>query len=128
MRSPVQLLFCLIAAIGCVSWRAAWCDVLVHPYLQNPSSTAMSIYWVTDTDEPGQVSVSLADGTQRITLPSQPVQKSELNYGPSELSKLPGGEAPLLPYVHRVRVEGLQPGTTYAYSLTQGKATFSRQF
>lgn len=128
MNFPVRLHICLIAAIGCVSWRAARCEVLVHPYLQNPSSTAMSIYWVTDTDEPGQISVSMVDGTQLSTLTSDPVQKAELNYGPSELTHLPEGEAPSLPYVHRVRVEGLQPAMTYTYTLTQGVSTFLRRF
>lgn len=124
----MKLFSCLIAAVGCVSCRTAWCDVLVHPYLQNPSSTAMSIYWVTDTDEPGRLTIEMADGTQPKSFTSTPEQKSELNYGPSELSALPGGKAPGFPYVHRVRVEGLQPGTTYAYTVMQGASKFEREF
>ncbi|MCA9110052.1 MAG: metallophosphoesterase family protein, partial [Planctomycetaceae bacterium] len=123
----MKLLVYLVAAIGCTSLRTAWCDVLVHPYLQNPSSTAMSVYWVTDTDEPGELSINSTDGTELLTFTSDPVQKAELNYGPSELSLLPGGKAPDLPYVHNVRVDGLQPGTTYIYTLTQGKSKFSRR-
>lgn len=101
--------------------------VLVAPYLQNPSESAMTVIWFTDTDVPGEVVV---EGVG--SFPSTPEQALVLDYGDSELAYIHGernfggihaeveeGAAPPLAYRHLVRIEGLEPGTSYPYEVIQ---------
>lgn len=101
--------------------------VLVAPYLQHPTESAISILWFTDTDVPGEV---IVDGVGSFA--SLPEQALTLDYGDSEVAyihgeknfggihaRLEAGETPPLAYRHRVRIEGLESGTTYAYEVKQ---------
>jgi hypothetical protein len=100
----------------------------VRPYLQNPAPDAMSICWVTRSAESGQLTVGPAEGPPFVTLTSTPALKRELSYLPHEIPFLPGGRAPAPPHWHRLRVEGLQPGTAYRYTVRQGGEMFSHEF
>ncbi|MCA9097752.1 MAG: metallophosphoesterase, partial [Planctomycetaceae bacterium] len=51
-----------------------------------------------------------------------------LAYHANEVPLLPGGVDPGNPYQHRIRVTGLQEGTTYSYSVVQGAETFNGTF
>ncbi|WP_226944752.1 FN3 domain-containing metallophosphoesterase family protein [Pseudomonas sp. FME51] len=101
--------------------------VLVLPYLQNPTDTAISVIWFTDTDVAGELVV---DGVGSFT--SEPELVEALGYGDSEVEYIHGernfggihadvaaGQAPALPYRHLVRVEGLSAATTYEYQVRQ---------
>lgn len=99
----------------------------VNPYLQNPASDAMTVMWFTQENVPGTLTVQLpGGGTQVYT--STPVLASGLAYHPNEVAQLPGGTDPGIPYQHRIRVTGLQAGTTYNYSVVQGSETFANSF
>lgn len=98
----------------------------VNPYLQNPATDAMTIMWFTQENVAGTLTVNLPGGPQNFT--STPVFAPELAYAPQEVSLLPGGVDPGSPYKHRIRVTGLQPGTTYSYTVHQGAETFVGQF
>ncbi len=111
-----------------LSEQAAPSDVIVDPYLQNPAPDAITICWVTQSDTPGQLTVSPPDGPPVKELTSAPVSQPELGYRRSEAALLPGGTAPAAPHLHRIRVEGLTEGTTYRYTVQQGNETFKRQF
>lgn len=116
-------------ALNCCDLSSAiLADVIAGPYVQNPAQDAMTICWVTTTDASGRLTVSMTDGTRLQTLNSVPVHKQELTYGPNEAAHLPGGAVPGPPHLHRIRVQGLKPGTTYRYILQQGSQTFSREF
>lgn len=89
----------------------------VLPYLQNPAPNAMSVHWLSNQNEPGTLTLE-SDGR---TWNSQPVKATTLRY--NEISPEPGGPHPDVPYLHQVRVTGLQPGGDYKYSVTQGGET-----
>ena len=110
----------------------------VLPYLQNPTDSAITVVWFTDTDVPGELQI---DGVGTYT--STPEQAVALTYGDSEVAYIHGdrnfgethadvaaGEAPALPYKHAIRVDGLMAATAYAYTVRQpgAESSFSAQF
>jgi len=110
----------------------------VLPYVQRPTTEGITVIWFTDTNVPGELQVS-----GHGSYPSEPVLAERLTYGASEVAYLHGdtnyggahagledGEAPVLPYRHSVRVEGLVAATTYDYTVVQPGAaqTFSSTF
>lgn len=109
----------------------------VYPYVQNPSSTAMTVTWFSDSAEPGTVSVEGID-----SFISEPQLAEALSYGASEIEYIHGennfgaihpyaadGEAPAASYKHSVRITRLTPDTSYSYSVAQpGANTFSSEF
>jgi len=99
----------------------------VNPYLQNPATDAMTIMWFTQENTPGTVTVNLPGGGTQV-YNSTPVQVGALAYHANEVPLLPGGVNPGNPYQHRIRVTGLQGGTTYSYSVVQGSETFTNTF
>lgn len=94
----------------------------VKPYLQNPAADAITIIWFTETNVPGTLTVNLsAGGTQVMT--SIPELRSELEYHPGEAMT---GRSNA-PWMHRIRVTGLEAGTDYSYEVKQGTDTFTGQ-
>lgn len=106
----------------------------VLPYIQNPSSTAITVSWFSDSDKPGELSI---DGVGQFM--SEPEQADALTYGSSEIEYIHGeknyssaheyavaGEAPKPGFKHSIRVNSLSPDTTYTYSVNQpGASEFS---
>lgn len=88
----------------------------VTPYLQNPSQDAITIRWLSNANEAGTVTVDKAGGA--VQLKSMPEEAKALSYNP--FGEEPGGPHPGLPYLHRVRVTGLEPNTEYRYRVQQG--------
>src|SRR5437868_6348905 len=88
----------------------------VFPYLQNPTQEAITVRWLSDSEDPGILTVETPDG--RRTLPSQPVRARALAYNPFHPE--PGGPHSGLPWLHSIRVKGLRPGTKYDYQVRQG--------
>ncbi|PCM44407.1 metallophosphoesterase family protein [Marinobacter sp. ANT_B65] len=109
----------------------------VLPYVQNPSSTAITVSWFSDSAEPGTISV---DGIGSFT--SESGLAEALTYGTSEIDYIHGdsnfgethpgvvgGEAPAPSYKHYARITRLAPGTSYNYSVEQpGASIFSSTF
>lgn len=104
---------------------AAQTQYRVYPYLQNPSHDAMSILWLSEDDQPVTVTV---EGVG--TFKSQPVLAKNLDYSDGELAYIHGeknfgqifahvakGQAPSLPYQHRIRITGLTANTQYTYQV-----------
>ena len=120
---------CLASALfGLWGLPIARAEVLVAPYLQNPARDAMTILWATDTSASGSLIVASLDGQLLHQSSSVPQLKLELGYESADVASLPAGKAPGPPYLHRIRVTGLQPGATYQYMVRQEGETFSRQF
>jgi hypothetical protein len=88
----------------------------VLPYVQNPAQDAMTVRWLSDSKEPGVVTVG-APPAQCVHR-SQPKLVETLAY--NTFKPEPGGPHPSLPYLHSVRIAGLQPGARYSYKVRQG--------
>ena len=100
----------------------------VLPYLQYPAPDAMTILWFSEELTPGQLSwwekdVGLVDSVE-----SNPIAADALAYSTWEDTMFFKGEAPSFPYQHRIRLEGLNPGTSYEYQVNQGGDSFSAFF
>lgn len=100
----------------------------VNPYLQNPTSDGMTLIWFTDDNKPGQVFFGPEDSKDFRSEYSSPVPAPALMYSLWEDSLFFNGEAPPAPYRHRVRMEGLEPASTYKYNLIQGGYGFGGEF
>ena len=86
----------------------------VRPYLQNPAPDAMTIRWLSPDGTPGRV--LCADAEYRST----PVACPELDYQPAEPADRRHA-AP--PFLHAVRITGLEPATSYPYVVEQAGET-----
>ncbi len=64
----------------------------------------------------------------KIDIASIPVLAEALAYSAWEDTAFFEGLAPSIPYRHRVRIEDLDPNTTYEYSVTQGTGYFNSSF
>ena len=82
----------------------------VRPYLLAPAPDAMTVRWLSESGAAGTVE---CNGTTRT---STPVLARDLDYQNAEPLELQHA-AP--PYVHSVRIDGLEPATSYPYSVTQ---------
>ena len=89
-------------------------DFRVTPYLQNPTSDAITIRWLSDTDDPGSLSIN------GQILGSTPTLAATLAYQAAEPA---GDRYPGLPWLHSVRVTGLNANTAYPYAVNQGAST-----
>lgn len=90
----------------------------VLPYLQNPSSTSMTVRWLTQSEVPGELIVEIPDNPRSIK--SKPVRAKALVTNP--FGEEPGGPHPEAPWIHSITVTDLQPGTRYAYQVVQPTA------
>ncbi|WP_052436713.1 metallophosphoesterase [Georgenia sp. SUBG003] len=98
----------------------------VLPYLQQPGEDAMTLSWVSETDEPGTVTVSGPGLRGRTTLTSEPRHLDLMEYTEAELAQ----EIPDLQqgswlranssYKHTVTLDGLKADHTYRYTVEQG--------
>lgn len=112
-------------------------DFRIKPYLQNPSSDAMTIMWFSESEKSGELFV---EGVGRFK--SVPVQAEDLNYADSEISYIHDpnknqgaihqgveqSQAPALPYLHRIRVTGLKANQNYVYQVNQAGNIFESTF
>jgi 3',5'-cyclic AMP phosphodiesterase CpdA len=105
-------------------------DFRVHPYIQNPSSTSMTIQWFSHSLSSGIVEVSCEDAasspTSVIQRESSPELANTLAYNPFQ--EEPGGPHPSLPFRHTIVLDDLKPLTKYRYRVTQGSDTVEGSF
>lgn len=81
----------------------------------------MTIRWLSDSNVAGTFTMTGPGGP--IELVSNPSQATTLGYNPFGVE--PGGPHPALPYLHTVRVTGLNPGGSYNYSVNQNGSIFN---
>jgi hypothetical protein len=109
-------------------------DLRVNPYLQSPSSDGMYFTWFTESATPGLLSITGGGLSSPLQFNSTPMAQPLLAYTNAEKTQNIGGLVQGswllgdMPHKHAVDVRGLQPGTTYGYTLTQGGQTFSSTF
>ena len=105
----------------------------VNPYLQNPSAKGISVTWFTIKDVDATLSVTGPGLSKPLTFQSDATLAPVLAYTTAEKNQLLAGikDSWLIDnnnYKHTVAVDGLQPGKTYTYTVTQGSSTFSSTF
>lgn len=82
----------------------------VRPYLQNPAADGMTVRWLSDSSEPGVVACD------DRTFTSAPRLCRELAY---QITEPAARQHPSPPFLHSVRITGLEPATSYPYTVTQ---------
>lgn len=113
----------------------------VHPYLQSPSSTSMTISWVSELQEPGKVLVTGPGLRKEFT--SVPHYMKLMEYTEKELTqtltyKSGNGEVETIPqgswlesnsnFKHTITIDGLLPKSTYNVTVKQGEETTTSRF
>lgn len=103
--------------------RISACGFRVKPYLQNPANDAMTINWLGNQAQSGQLTVRKMIGSEAgmdVSFESSPVQAVALAYHEEENCKESYCSDADLPYLHQVRVTGLQADSNYQYEVSQG--------
>ena len=98
------------------------------PYLQNPNSNAITILWFSEKNSPGTLSYGKQDLETKNNITSNPVLAEALTYSTMEDTPYLEMQPQSLPFRHRIRIENLEPATTYEYTVTQGTSYFRSSF
>lgn len=117
MRSFAFLFLCLNTLTGVGE------EFRVLPYLQNPAPDAITIRWLSNSNQPGTVRLP---GTGRDAVMSAPVAASALSYNPYK--EEPDAPHPAIPWLHSVRIDGLKSSTEYEYIVSQGTESHTGAF
>jgi len=100
----------------------------IFPYLQNPDIDAITILWFSEENSPGLLSWWKKGTATKTFVNSTPVPAEALKYSLWEDSTFFEGQAPSAPFLHRIRIENLDPSSIYEYEVAQGTETFSSSF
>lgn len=127
-RTPPVLL--ALAALLPAAAPAATNFFRVTPYLQRPATNAMTVMWFMQEPGPGKVSWREADAGDgpAASCASKSRCAPELYYAPSQTNYAKPYLPFTIPIQHRVRIEGLRPGTRYAYRVECGGCVYTNVF
>ena len=101
----MRKLFCLLTAIFALSSAYAQVKPICGPYIQNPTTTGFTVVWETNMDAVAWVEVAPDDGTHFYNC-ERPKYYDLRGYGNQVISN-----------IHKIRIDGLQPGTKYRYRI-----------
>jgi hypothetical protein len=122
----------IVSLVGCNNGNdevapTSYINFTVLPYVQNPTPTAITVNWLSDSDQPGTVTI---EGVGSFV--SEVSQTDGLTYGASEIEYIHGdtnygeahadlaeGESPAASYKHYVRITGLEANNSYEYTVAQ---------
>ena len=107
MRTWIVAVVVILAAVNAAAEETAF---RVRPYLLHPAADAMTVRWLSERETPGLL---LCDGRR---IESKPVAAEALDYHPGEP---PAPRHPTTPFLHSIRIDGLQPATSYPYTVEQ---------
>ena len=124
----IKLFSCIILSASFCSLLSAQDDFRVYPYLQNPASNGMTIMWLSEKDSSGVLTYKKEGSVNEDSLKSEPIPAEALNYSMWEDTTFFEDGAPSVPYQHRIRIDSLEPSTTYDYSVQQGESNFRSVF
>lgn len=93
----------------------------VQPYLQNPTSNAITLSWFSHDEQAGQVTVweSLSGEKDSRVFVSEPVRADALAYHPAEKCDTANCADQAMPFHHELRITGLEAGQSYNYAVIQ---------
>ncbi|MBD2772372.1 metallophosphoesterase [Iningainema sp. BLCCT55] len=106
----------------------------INPYLQQPSTDGMYFTWFTEQNVAGKLTITGPGLSNPLTFTTQPLFEPVLTYTSAEKNQNISGltQGSWLKgdnnYKHTIDVRGLQPGTTYYYTVTQGSSVFHSTF
>jgi hypothetical protein len=100
----------------------------VFPYLQNPSSDAITILWFSENNSSGTLTFWQKGSEREESIISNAASADALAYSDWESATYFGGNAPGAPYRHRIRINNLKPSTLYEYEVIQGLESFKSSF
>ena len=103
--------------------RLARCGFRVTPYLQNPANNAITLSWLSNDAGTGRLKVwksGTGVNAPAVVVESQGVRAAALAYHPYENCMNEDCAGSRLPYLHRLRLAGLEPGSLYRYQVRQG--------
>lgn len=81
----------------------AGAKIVCGPYLQNVTSDSFTVMWITDVDAVGWVEIA-PDNTENFYYKERPRYYDARGFGLKPIGK-----------IHKVRIDGLRPGTSYRY-------------
>ena len=99
----------------------------VTPYVQNPAPQAVTLTWFSDENESGCVTFGASGGGASRVECSSPETAQALAYHPVE-AVVAHPRARPIPFRHELRLDGLEPGETYHYRVSQGEETAAGEF
>ncbi len=98
----------------------------IKPYLQNPDNHAVTLSWFSNDNRAGRLAV-WSEGTgsteNNRVFDSSPKKAEALAYHPAEVMVKAGCANPTVPFLHEVRIDGLESGAAYHYQVTQDEDT-----
>ena len=77
--------------------------IVCGPYLQNVTTDGFTVMWITDVDAVGWVEIA-PDNSENFYYNDRPKYYDARGYGLKPIGK-----------IHKVRIDGLKPGTSYRY-------------
>ncbi len=108
--------------LSCSALQAG--EFRVLPYLQNPAEDAITIRWLSESPEPGELTLEVDGQLRHLT--SSPARAAALAMNP--FKEEPGVPHAAVPWIHSIRVENLKPANEYAYAVTQSGEKHSATF
>ena len=99
-----------------------------YPYLQNPSTDAMTIIWFSKSKTAGILTYQQQGSADSLQLVSEPLMMNSLLYSDSEVAAFFNKKEPTNPYRHRIRITDLSPETIYNYSIKQSSEVYNASF
>ena len=107
MKRYLLLTICLVISLITFSQETVTekVDLVCGPYIQNPTTTGFTVVWESDMDAVGWVELAPDDGTHFYNT-DRPKYYDLRGFGNQVMST-----------IHHVRVDGLEPGTTYRYRI-----------
>jgi len=99
------------------------CGFRVTPYLQNPAKDAVTLSWLSNDTGAGRLKVWKSDtgvSDPAVVVESHGVLAEALAYHPYENCMNEDCAGLPLPYLHRLRLTGLESGSLYRYEVRQG--------
>lgn len=99
----------------------------VLPYLQQPGSDSMQLTWFTPADQGGTLTVTGPGLAAPLVIGTTPTNQPQTAYTAAEIAQgyslFAGGN-----WKHSAPVTGLNPNSTYRYTVDQGGQTYSSTF
>lgn len=94
----------------------------VRPYLQNPDKHALTLSWFSNEKRAGRVMIwkhGAGSSVDSQFFESSPILANALAYHPEEIRHMGSCAKPSIPFLHEVRLAGLEAGTSYHYQVSQ---------